>query len=34
MKGKMLFASAAIAAMMFSTGASAADAEVVLQIGF
>lgn len=34
MKGKMLFASAAIAAMMLSTSASAADAEVVLQIGF
>lgn len=34
MKGKMLFASAAIAAMMLSASASAADAEVVLQIGF
>ncbi len=34
MKGKMLFASAVIAAMMLSASASAADAEVVLQIGF
>lgn len=34
MKGKVLVASAALAAMMLSTGVSAADAEVVLQIGF
>lgn len=34
MKGKMLLASAAMAAMMLSATASAADAEVVLQIGF
>ena len=34
MKGKVLAASAVLAAMMLSTGASAADAEVTLQIGF
>lgn len=34
MKGKMLIAGTAIAAMMLSAGVSAADAEVVLQIGF
>ena len=34
MKGKVLVASAVLAAMMLSTGASAADAEVTLQIGF
>ena len=34
MKGKVLAASAVLAAMMLSTGVSAADAEVTLQIGF